>query len=216
VIAVTFALPAESRDFRQLLRAKNHEIVIAHTGVGEQTSRAKLEAFLADQRFDFLISSGFAGSLDPSLGAGDLFLAENFSDPKLFAQARELLITQAGNLTSIDKIIEDRNGREKLAHATGARAVDMETATIAEICARHQLPMLSLRGISDSAAAPLPAPAAVLFDVVRQKTRGGKLAGYVLRHPAAFVRLLRFSRGISRARASLTTALAVLARELER
>ena len=37
--------------------------------------------------------------------------------------------------------------------------------------------MLSLRVISDTAAAPFPAPPWVLFDLAQQKTKTGKLLG---------------------------------------
>ena len=81
MIAVTFALPSESSDFRRLLSERHHQVAILHTGVGERICCQRLEPFLDSQPFDFLISSGFAGGVEPSLGVGDLLLAENYSDP---------------------------------------------------------------------------------------------------------------------------------------
>ena len=81
MIAVTFAVPSESQSFRQLIDRSNHEVSILHTGVGEKITRERIEKFLEGQRFRFLLSSGFAGGVTPSLGVGDLLLAENFSDP---------------------------------------------------------------------------------------------------------------------------------------
>ena len=75
MIAVTFALPSESCDFRRLLGGRHREVKILHTGVGAAIARTRLEPFLDSQRFDFLISSGFAGGTDPSLRPGDLFLS---------------------------------------------------------------------------------------------------------------------------------------------
>jgi nucleoside phosphorylase len=108
MIAVTFALPAESAGFIHLLSNKSrvdrngvrtirgkiedHAIEVLHTGVGEKVCRQQLGKFLSarhtaglirggeqDQEFDCLISAGFAGALDNDLKIGDLLLAENFS-----------------------------------------------------------------------------------------------------------------------------------------
>jgi hypothetical protein len=71
--------------------------------------------------------------------------------------------------------------------------------------------MLSLRAISDTATAPFPAPAAVLFNQTRQQTEPLALAGYLARHPGEIVRLMRFARQIARTRSKLTGALAIFA-----
>jgi hypothetical protein len=83
----------------------------------------------------------------------------------------------------------------------------METETIAELCAAHDLPMLSLRAISDAAEQPFPAPATVLFDLAKQKTDFIRLGSYLIGHPAAIVRLNAFRRRIAIARKVLTDAL---------
>lgn len=214
MIGITFALPSESRDFQRLVRAHNHQLAILHTGVGEKACRASIGTFLDSQQLEFLISSGFAGAVEPSLGVGDLVLAENFSDPRLLERACELLIARVGKVTTTDHVIETTAEREKFARENETVAVDMETAWIAKACITRNLPMLSLRVISDTAAAPFPAPPSVLFDLAQQKTKTGKLLGYLVRHPSGVVRLLRFARQITAARASLTSALAVLVREM--
>jgi hypothetical protein len=90
---------------------------------------------------------------------------------------------------------------------TGAAAVDMETETIAELCAAHELPMLSLRVISDAAEQPFPAPAHVLFDLAKQKTDFVRLGSYLVTHPNAVARLNAFRRRINVARKALADAL---------
>jgi nucleoside phosphorylase len=207
MIAVTFALPNESREFVRLVANHNRKVTILHTGVGEKTCRARIEPFLDSQRFDLLISSGFAGGADPSLGVGDLLLAENFSDAQLLVDAQELLTTRVGRLVSADRVIESASDRLRLARENGAAAVDMETEWIARACAAREIPMLSLRAISDTAKAPFPAPPAVLFDLEKQKTDGRKLAAYLLRQPSRIVGLTRFARQIAATRTNLTAAL---------
>ncbi|HEY1583630.1 MAG TPA: hypothetical protein VGF73_11090 [Chthoniobacterales bacterium] len=207
MIAVTFALPSESSDFRRLLGDRRHQIAIFHTGVGLAASRARIEPFLDSQRFSRLISSGFAGGIDPSLGVGDLLLAENFSDPELLERARATLIARVENLWTSDRVIDSAEERARLAREHSAAAVDMETAAIAYACAARRIPFLSLRAISDTAGAPFPAPPEVLFDLVRQRADRWRLSGHLLRHPAAVVRLIRFARQIALARRRLAVAL---------
>ncbi len=95
MIAVTFALPAESSEFLSRLKDKSRadrngirvirgkiddrDIEILHTGVGEKVCRQRVEKFLQDHQFDLLITTGFAGALNDELQPGDLLLAKNFS-----------------------------------------------------------------------------------------------------------------------------------------
>ncbi len=207
MIAITFAHPSESRDFLRLLGERHHEVRVLHTGVGGEACRAQIDPFLNTQRFDFLISSGFAGGADPSLGVADLLLAENFSDPDLLRRARSALISRVAKLVTADRVIDSAADRARLAQEHGAAAIDMETEWIAQACAAREIPMLSLRAISDTIAAPFPAPPEVLFDLDRQRTNPWRLTGHLLTHPSAIVGLARFARQVALARTRLATAL---------
>jgi len=226
MIAVTFALPAESSDFVRLLEKPSRNsregvenirghlhgklVDVIHTGVGKIICRERLEVMLRRERFDYLISAGFAGALEKDLRVGHLLVADNYSNPKLlgspqlkFADERTFL----GRLATVPRMIESIGQRESLNKRTGAVAVDMETETIAELCAAHDLPMLSLRVISDTAIEPFPAPANVLFDLAKQKTDFFRLGSYLLGHPGAVPRLNAFRQRIGVARKALTDAL---------
>lgn len=214
MIAVTFALPNESSGFLRLLGERQREIAVLHTGVGEKVCRPRLAPFLDSHDFELLVSSGFAGGADPSLRVGDLVLAENVSAPQLLDVAGGLLVARLGKLVSAGGVIETLTEREQFAREHGAVAVDMETECIACACAAKSLPMLSLRVISDTAAAPFPAPPSVLFNLEKQKSEPLRLAAHLAGHPASIVRLMRFARQIARARAELTGALVTLLPEL--
>jgi nucleoside phosphorylase len=213
MIAVTFAHPSESRDFLRLVGERHHELKVLHTGIGAKACRQAIGPFLQSHRFRILISSGFAGGLDDSLGPGDLLLAENFSSPGLLEEARELIIARSGKLATSRRVIESVTERRRLGREQEAVAVDMETESIAEACAAHQLPLLSLRVISDTPKKPLPAPAHILFDLERQRTVVRRLAGYLFIHPLGAVRLIRFSRQLANARAELAIGLKTLVEE---
>jgi len=226
MIAITFALPAESSDFVRLLERPSRNsregvenirgqlhgklIDVIHTGVGKMVCRERMEVMLRRERFEYLISTGFAGALEKDLRVGHLLVADNYSTAKLLSSPQLELgdeKTFLGRLATVPRMIESIGQRESINKRTGAAAVDMETETIAELCAAHDLPMLSVRAISDTAVEPFPAPAHVLFDLAKQKTDFVRLGSYLLTHPGAFSRLNAFRHRIGVARKALTEAL---------
>ncbi|HEV3099251.1 MAG TPA: hypothetical protein VGY75_06020, partial [Candidatus Udaeobacter sp.] len=196
MIAITFALPAESQEFLRSLSNKSRgdrngiltirgnvddrAIEVFHTGVGENVCRQRMAKFLSatgriprgehDQHFDYLISAGFAGALNDRLQPGDLLLAKNLStvrtEENFFLSSLQI---HMADLLTVPAVIDSREERNKLALTSGAVAVDMETEFIARACAAHGIPVLSLRVISDTPTELFPAPANVLFDIDRQQ-----------------------------------------------
>ena len=232
MIAVTFALPAESSDFLRHLRNQSrtdrsgirtirgtiHDraVEVLHTGVGEKVCRQRVAEFLQDQQFDLLISSGFAGALNDKLQIGDLLLAKNFSTielTKVGSSFSRLPIHEADLLT-VRALIDSNDERNKIACTSGAAAVDMETEFIARACAEHGIPLLSVRVITDTPREPFPAPPNVLFDIEQQQTRFLTLATFFLAHPNRVPRLIQFARRTAHARKILASALVTLINKL--
>ncbi len=232
MIAVTFALPAESSEFICLLQNRarlrsagieritgtlhGQSVCVMHTGVGEKSTRARLGSFLEGQTPGLLISAGFAGALRETMQVGDLLLAENFSTAALLANARAALSENqiaVTSLTTAHAVIDSVDTRRQIRDATGAAAVDMETEFIAELCAARGIPMLSLRAITDTPSSPFPCPPHVLFNMERQKTEFAPLFWYLLTRPAAIVRFISFAQNITKSRHALTSALDHVLRE---
>jgi len=232
MIAITFALPAESSEFLSRLRNKSRadrngiriirgnvddrEIEVLHTGVGERVCREHVGKFLPDQQFELLISTGFAGALDHQLGVGDLLLAKNFSTIDLSARRLSLsnLPIHIADLLTVSALIDSTDERNKIARTSGAAAVDMETEFIARACAARGVPLLSLRVITDTPRKPFPAPPKVLFDIQQQRTNMLKLARFFLAHPNCVPQLVQFARRIARARMTLANVLVTVVRGL--
>ncbi len=225
MIAVTFALPAESSDFLRHLRNQSRTdrsgirtirgtiddraVEVLHTGVGEKVCRQRVAEFLQDQQFDLLISSGFAGALNDKLQIGDLLVAKNFSTVELTevdSSFSRLPIHEADLLT-VRALIDSNDERNKIARTSGAAAVDMETEFIARACAEHGIPLLSLRAITDTPREPFPAAPNVLFDIEQQQTRFLTLATFFLARPNRVPQLIQFARRIARVRKILASAL---------
>jgi nucleoside phosphorylase len=223
VIAVTFALPSESSEFLRRLGNKSRanrngisivrgtighrSIEVIHTGVGESVCRKRIGKFLENQRFDFLISAGFAGSLNHELQVNDLLVAKNFSTVDLKHASLSNVSIYVANMLTVPVLIDSSEERERMARESGASAVDMETEFIARACAAQGIPLLALRVITDTPAQPFPAPASVLFDIQRQRTHIAVLARFFLAHPRRMPGLVQFARRISRARKTLSNAL---------
>ena len=242
MIAITFALPAESAEFLRRLRDKSRAdrdgirtirgkiddraIEVLHTGIGESVCRQRMAKFLSgtgrirrgehDQHFDYLISAGFAGALNDRLQVGDLLIAKNFST-LWSAENRSSLSSlpiHIADLLTVPALINSGEDRNKLALTSGAVAVDMETEFIARACTVHGVPLLSLRVVSDTPKELFPAPTDVLFDIEGQQTQMLKLATYFFAHPHRVPRLVQFAQRIARARKVLADALVTLVHRL--
>jgi len=222
-IAVTFALPSESSEFLRQLGNKSrvnrngirivrgtigHRLIeVIHTGVGENICRQRIGRFLENQQLDFLISAGFAGSLNQELQVNDLLVAKNFSTVDLKHASLSNVSIYAANMLTVAALIDSVEERERIGRESGASAVDMETEFIANACAAHDIPLLALRVITDTPTQPFPAPPQVLFDIQKQRTHIVMLAGFFLAHPRRMPGLVQFAKRIARARKILSNAL---------
>src|SRR5207247_10141653 len=153
MIAVTFALPAESSEFLRRLGNKSRanrngittihgkigdrEVEVLHTGVGERVCRQRLGKFLENQQFDLLISTGFAGALNDEMQVGDLLLAKNFSTVELNEKRSSVsrLPIHIADLFTAPTLIDSSDERTEILLASSAAAVDMETDFITLSCA---------------------------------------------------------------------------------
>jgi nucleoside phosphorylase len=233
MIAVTFALPAESAGFLRRLHKKSRtdqddvriiqgqlddrKIAVLHTGVGETICRQRMAIFLQERQFNYLISAGFAGALNDRFHVGDLLLGENFStiEESEARSAVSMLPIHTAHLLTMASMIESETEREKIAQTTRADAVDMETEFIARACAERGVPLLSLRVISDTPSEPFPAPAHILFNIVKQRTNLAKLWVFFLRHPSRVPCLVGFAKRIAQARGTLADALVRIIRAIK-
>ena len=235
MIAVTFALPAESSAFIRLLKGvkrdgalllgnierqtpnvehRTLQLCVLHTGVGKTKCAERVENFLHTEKPELLIASGFCGGTNDELRPGDLVIAENASNPELLQKAREILsYAVVGKIHSADRIIDPAADRYAIGREHDAVAIDMETETIAQLCAAESISMLALRVVSDSPAAPFPGTAECAFRSRKTAHRLFTLLSYIARNPASALRLAQFSKQIAWAKAKLADALiAVLGR----
>ena len=92
--------------------------------------------------------------------------------------------------------------KHALFERTGAAAIDLESAAVAEAAARHALPFAVLRAICDPAARSLPGAALVALDP-DGKIRIGAVLREVVKHPKELAALMVLGTDAARARRAL-------------
>jgi adenosylhomocysteine nucleosidase len=200
--------------------------LVAVSGMGRTAAVAAAGA-LVDAGATALVSWGLAGGLDPRLQAGTICLpsAVVARDGATFATDvhwREILaaaISQhlrvvSGTLLTSAAAIEDVAAKAAAFAETGAVAVDMESAGVAQIAASKRLPFVAVRAIVDTAGDTLPP--AVMAAGAEGRMRFARLLFGIVRSPreiAAVMRLAQRYRAASRALGAVarTGALAPLA-----
>ncbi|MCP5525911.1 MAG: hypothetical protein H7A47_03785 [Verrucomicrobiales bacterium] len=204
---VCFAVREEAAPFRRLVRGGSGVRVLL-TGMGAANARGRVAAAL--QRAPppaQVISSGFAGGLNPGLRSGALLHA-GFSAPETEARLQRLG-SQAARFLMSDRIVNSVAEKQALWHQEGADAVEMESGAIQEACRAAGVPCAVLRVVSDPADVPLPLDFNQLL-TPDCRIDGRKLAVSLLRSPGKIPELLRFQRQVRFAAERLASALAML------
>ncbi len=147
-------------------------VTLVQTGVGKNVSEAihQLSTYF---RIQLMVSSGFAGSVNPKVGVGDLVIGRRVLsssrgvseegihiDATLPCNASAVDIAVAlssagalkfhcGDILSVDKIIRQSSLKTHIGSQTSAIAVDMESFAIAERANAMGIPFIAVRAISD-------------------------------------------------------------------
>jgi adenosylhomocysteine nucleosidase len=206
------------------------EIACVATGLGirraADTARRALQAFASA---DLVIATGLAGALGEELQPGDLVLADRLIlggesldlapatiaiPPADLARFKAALTAYplkfaTGTILTAARILKDGAAKRDARAASGALAVDMESAAVAAEAHRRGLRFACVRAVLDTVdeeivGADLAGPDGAV--------RPLSAAGFVLRNPAAVLGLARMMRSLNRATAALAAALEALSR----
>ncbi len=212
MILVTFAVPQESQAFVHRLQHVGElgpalvgnlgveEVAVLHTGMGASAARTAAQQALEVLKPARVISSGFAGGLDPALEVGELITAPALCTAVLPGAARGV------KLVSVEKPLDSPAEKAHL-HTTGAEAVDMESTPLAELCSSAKIPFLVLRVISDAADESLPLPSNTAYDMEAQTTKPLAILRHLQQNPNAIPPLYRFTQRLPVLQRKLADAL---------
>jgi nucleoside phosphorylase len=202
-VLLCFATEDEARSFRPLARCLDG-VELLLTGVGAANALRRLDAALDSARgVAAVINAGFAGGLDPALRHGAL-VCESSHAPLLWA-ARDAGCVPV-TFTQADRILITPEEKRARREASGADAVDMESAALRAGCARRGLPFLNLRVISDAADESLPLDFNRCFSAEMQFQLPCLLLE-LAKSPARLPALLAFHRAVRQNAATLARAL---------
>jgi len=188
------------------------------SGVGAARAAAAARS-LAEDGARGLLSWGTAGGLAPELPAGSLVVPDTVlaadggafrADPALAGQLRERLPRDlprvAGSLAEAPEPLASPEAKRRLAEASGAAAVDMESAALAAVAGEAGLLFIAVRVVLDDAATAVPerllralGPAAAGRPILRRIFDVGA-------RPSLWPALLRLAWAYRRARATLAAA----------
>ncbi|MCB1125649.1 MAG: hypothetical protein KDM81_04075 [Verrucomicrobiae bacterium] len=223
---VCFAVKEELRPFARRVAGRGG-LRLLLTGMGAPNARCALEQALdsAPVLPDLVISSGFAGGLNPTLQRGQVIfempevgvLPEGIQrEPRGPGPGQEThgilaagLVQSgavAGRFVQSHRVAVTVEEKQSLHRSSGADAVEMESGALREICTARGIPCVVVRVISDAADEPLP------LDFNALMTPDGRmdfrrLAGRLLRRPGLVPELLGFQRRVATAAERLAVVL---------
>ena len=218
-VGIVVAMPAELRSLcREAVGvgatlAIRDQAVIAVSGVGEQRA-AQAAQTLVDAGVSGLVSWGCAAGLDAELPAGALCLPEAvvMADLQRWptdADWRREVVAALGRraicegaLAHASQVVASSAAKRELAARAGAVVADMESAAIARVARRHDLPLLVVRSVVDPLALTLPAIVTEHVDDSGRVPLAPLLRG-LLRRPSDLLTLLQLASGFRASLASL-------------
>ena len=167
-------------------RMQEHQIALLQSGIGKVNATMNTTALIQQFKPDYLINTGCAGGIDPNISIGDIIIAEQLAyhdvdvcafgydhgqipqQPRFYTPDRQAwqclskthhlkFNLHYGLIVSGDSFIADLSKTDFISqHFPKARAVDMESCAIAQVCHHHHLPYTIIRAISDHANQQAP------------------------------------------------------------
>lgn len=157
---------------------KDLDCILVESGIGKVNSARCTQILIDNMEVDYIFNIGVAGSVNKSVNVCDIVIGNNLvqhdfdltsfnrekgdipnvgkyinCDEYLVRIASEVNIennVHIGTIASGDIFISDNKMSEKIASKFNALCVEMEGASIAQVCFLSHIPFLVIRAISDS------------------------------------------------------------------
>jgi adenosylhomocysteine nucleosidase len=176
-------------------------------GVGAERARRGAERLLANGA-QALIGMGMAGALAGHVRSGDVIIPDRILDAGgrhhetdagwratvISAISRRGFPVHGGSLLHSAHIVRRARDKHDLHRATGALAVDMESAAMLEVATGNNIPSLVLRVIIDTADMVIPDFIIAQSDDYGRPRSGGVILS-LLKQPGQLPHLVRLARG---------------------
>ena len=205
---VCFALKEEAAPFRKIA-AERADVSVLIVGIGRKNAEASLHKYLTANTPETVLTSGFAGGLNPDLKLGDVvFEINERSGPPHAGCYKDLVAAGAkpAKIFCADRVATTVAEKKKLRDETGADAVEMESGAIHAVCRERGIACVTVRVISDTAGEDLPLD----FNALARPDRSldfGKLAWAIARSPGKIGALMELQKKTSFAARQLAAVL---------
>ena len=166
-------------------------IAVVESGPGQTRAARATQALLDAHAPKWIISTGFAGALQPELKTGDLVVANRI----VTTSGDELTIDvgmdsdtarglHVGRLLTVDHMVRTITEKKQLAEQTSSLAVEMESFAVATVCQRAKTRCMAIRAISDDLSADLP-PEVLSLVGETGAVRFGAVIGSLFKRPSS-------------------------------
>ena len=172
--------------FARMAWLKGEPRVLVANGPGPRLAGQATELVRMHQELKGLVSIGFCGALNPALEPCDIFVATevlNVACAVSMPRSQSGERYKTGKLLSMDRVVSTVAEKEGLRH-TGADAVEMEAAAVAERAAVWNLPFYCIRVVTDTSADAFPLDFNRLRDAEGRFSRAW-IAAAALRRPGS-------------------------------
>lgn len=220
ITGIVAALPVEARSLHRGKLEVGQRIALTPTswlqlaGMGRANAGRTAHA-LIEAGSTRLLSWGIAGALVSQLKTGALvlpttiisaqgqvFAADSEWHSRIAQRLREFLTVTAEPLVESLEIVATATCKRTLYAQSGAAAVDMESAAIAEVAQRAGAPFLAIRAIVDDAGRAIPQAALSAIDA-NGRVHPVQFAKSLTGNPKQLVDLVTLARGLRAARKTL-------------
>jgi len=185
---LTFAVPEEAGPFRKL-KVSGPRVLV--TGMGPEVARAVVARELDRESPELVVTAGFCGGLDPELRRGEV-LVDSGATESLRARAEAIGIKPVA-FHCAETVAVKATEKQQIRERTNCDAVEMESGVIVELCRERDIPVVTIRVISDEAGEDLPLD----FNRLGNGKGGihfGKLAIAIARHPGKIGKLMKLQK----------------------
>jgi nucleoside phosphorylase len=177
------------------------------TGMGRRNAEEVVRGAFALVQPKRVITSGFAGGLNPKLKFGTIVYEED-SDAGFGPQLEQAGAARAAFFCHSRAAVTSGE-KAALRQSTGADAVEMESGVIRNVCRERKIPSATVRVILDDASRDLPLDFNALM-TPGDRIHYPKLIWAVLSRPGRIGRVIAFQRQTMEASRRLGAALAEL------
>jgi adenosylhomocysteine nucleosidase len=152
-LLICFAVKEEMKFF-PFPSWKGSSVQVWVTGIGRRNAAENIRDAIARVQPERVITSGFAGGLNPRLPCGAIIYEQDFDAG--FARELEELGAIPVRFHCHRRVAITAAEKSELWRQTGADAVEMESSVIRTICRELHIPSATVRVISDDAQQDLP------------------------------------------------------------